>query len=165
MKNTMQNNPVAKRLEIARRVAARLASVQGLTSVAVFGSVATGEADEHSDLDLAATYGDKFDRAAFDAACDAIGRDRDCLTSSSDPVCSMTALRVDGVAIGLMLGPESHLRRTVELVAAADVQRYRQVFRSQAVAIVLHDPGSLWPDVTRAVREAGERLGEYLDAR
>jgi len=152
-----------KRRRIARRIAEKVAAVPGVTSVAIIGSVATGEAREDSDIDLAVTYRDRFDRRSFEAACDRLGRDPHGIAASSDPLVFIAALLVEGVRIGLVLGPESYLFGLARAAEAESLERYRLCLRSYAAAVVLYDPHALWPAVIRAVRDAGRRLGEYPD--
>lgn len=45
-----------------------------ITSLAIYGSVATGPAGPGSDLDLCATYQGTYDRESFLAACTQTGR-------------------------------------------------------------------------------------------
>ena len=158
------NQHVQKRQRIAQTIAKRMAKVQGITSVAIIGSVATGRAHADSDIDLAATYRDTFDQESLGVACDEIGRDPNGIAESSDPLVFVTALLVEGVPVGLMLGPESYLMDHAQRVGGESQERYRLAYRSYAAAIVLHDPQSLWPSVIQAVREAGRRLGEWSDA-
>lgn len=67
-----ENEHVLKRRRIAQRIAQRLALVPGVTSIAVFGSVAKGTARDDSDIDLAATYHDTFDQ--IPGAADALAK-------------------------------------------------------------------------------------------
>lgn len=157
------NEQVLQRRRIAQEIAGRLMAVPGITSIAVIGSVATGESRDDSDIDLLATYCGTFDREAFARVCDTIGRHPKGIATSNDPLVITTALLVEGVEVFPMLGPESYLSTIAQRVGSESEEHFRRCYRSYAMAIVLYDPQAIWPGVIHAVCEAGYRLGILND--
>lgn len=153
------NSDVALRRRAARHVADRFVHEDDITSLAIFGSVATGQAGPDSDLDLCATYRETYDRGAFLEACKEVGLDPAAVTSSEQPDVSMTGLRVNGVHIGLMLGPESELLSMADQAATAEREFFERQLYSFAVAEVLFDKAGIWDDVVQKLRVAAQRLG------
>lgn len=137
------------RIAIARIVSARLSAVPGLTSLAVIGSTALGTATPESDVDMVGTYDEALDRAEWAAACDEVGRDPDRFAHATAPGAITEALRVDGVPVHVMLGPDEVLADFVRR-APSFSETQREHSRSYGEAIVLHDPKELWPAVKRA---------------
>jgi hypothetical protein len=154
----MSHTEVEKRKQIAKRITIPLVQVPGITSLAVIGSVAMGTAGPESDIDVVGTYDSGLDPDALESAFDAIGRDPKMVAISSDPQGFTAALRVDGVSVHVMLGPEGYLLGCRERVSQASHDQYELAFASYGEALVLHDPKELWPGVKAAVRLAGAAL-------
>ncbi|MBM4050159.1 MAG: hypothetical protein FJ279_34115 [Planctomycetes bacterium] len=145
-------------MQIAQRIVEALRQVPGLTSLGAIGSVAMGTAGAVSDLDMVGTYGPGFHLSAFEAACDSIGRDPDAVAHSADPETLIAALRVEGVSVSVILGPESHLLDTARRVLQAPREDYDLKFASYGHAAVLYDPKNLWPGVKAAIQVAQKKL-------
>lgn len=157
---TCPSNPDATlRKRAARRVADRLAREDDITSLAIFGSVATGQAGPDSDLDLCTTYRGTYNEEAFLEACKEIGLDPAAVTGSEQPDISMTGLCVNGVHIGLMLGPENELLSMADRADTAERELFERQLYSFAVAEVLFDKAGIWDGVTQKLRAAAQRLG------
>ena len=157
---TCSPNPeVAHRRRAARHVADRLVQEDDITSLAIFGSVATDQAGPDSDLDLCGTYRGAYDKGAFLETCKEIGLDPAAVTGSAQPDISMTGLRVNGVHIGLMLGPESELLNMADQAATVEREVFEQQMYSFAVAEVLFDKAEIWDGVIQKLRAAAQRFG------
>jgi hypothetical protein len=154
----MSDTEVQKRKQIAKRITIPLTQVPGITSLAVIGSVAMGTAGPESDIDVMGTYDSRLDSDALENTFDVIGRDPKMVAISSDPQGLTVALRVDGVSVHVMLGPESYLLGCTERVSQASYEQYDLKFASYGKALVLHDPKGLWPGVKAAIRLAGAAL-------
>lgn len=153
------NQYVLKRRQIAQGISERLSPVPGISSIAVIGSVATGKANINSDIDLLVTYSAPIDRATLDHVFDTIGRHASGIATSDDIQIITTALRVDGIDIFPIIGPEAYLLNIARKVDSESSERYQLCYYSYQSAIVLYDPHSIWPGVIQAVREAGYRHG------
>jgi len=148
-----------KRVRVAETVGERLREVPGLTSLAVIGSTALGTATADSDVDMIGTIDDDFDSARWEAECQGIGNDPGMTATTTDPASFTAALRVRGVPVHVMLGPERCLISMAEEAATYDPRRLAHAL-PYGDAHALHDPKALWPRVRDAVKEAvGRRAG------
>jgi len=75
-----------------------------------------------------------------------------------DPWTLIAALRVEGVSVSVILGPESHLLDTARRVLQAPREDYDLKFASYGHAAVLYDPKNLWPGVKAAIQVAQKKL-------
>ena len=71
----------------------------------------------------------------------------------------MTGLRVNGIRVGLMLGPESELIGMAERAHTSGRGEFERVLASFAAAEVLFDKAGIWPGVLRALRDAAQKHG------
>ncbi len=110
-----------RRRRLARRIVGRLAERTQLAASLLAGSVATGTADEHSDIDLLNYYGQLPKAADFDAAMREVGAVRKAELGTPDEESFAAVYTLDGVEVQTGAQLVSALEERLQWIAAGDV--------------------------------------------
>lgn len=149
-----------RRFLIARRIVDGLHGRTALTATLLAGSVATGTADEHSDIDLLNYYAELPDRDAFDSVLRDLGAERIGDISEAQKEGFAGRYRFDGVEVQTGGNLIAALEERLERIASGDVD-----WITAKVAMGLLEGIPLYGDVQIRAWQARARYPESLRRR